>query len=397
MSVSPFRVALFLIAFIGLSSGGSAQAPREQIAFQPNFAAAQRTAKTAGLPVMVVVRGKSAKLSEPLGDRRVIKQSSAFVCVAVPADSAVAKKLDDPKAGSVLFLDEEGATVAQVEADASAEQLLKEMTGVLDKSRAAVLERLLNGKDVTSGKEAANQTAAFNSYVRLGATTTELIPLLTHKNPKVKSALGVALAARLPEGADWALLNAMASSDAEIRAGCHPVAIAVTKATKVPPASFWKDATEEERAAALEKWREGVYGKLPPVNKAILDFCFDHYGKQVDNGECAMLAVLAVRSAKARPMQNKDKTYVWGETLGADDTVLAGDIVQLENAKFSDGIQAPHHTQIIRRVLGKGQYQVLEQNSNGRRTVGLGKINLKLLTQGTVVIYRPQPLASDRK
>ena len=397
MSNASRRLALLLVLSLGLASVGLAQAPREQISFQPTFVAAQRAAKNTGLPMMVVVRGKSAKLPEALGDRKVIKLSTAFVNVVVAAESSVAKRFDGAKAGSVVFLDDEGTAAAQVEADASAEQLLKDMTDVVGKSRAAILEKLMNGKDVTSGKEAASQSTVYQSYLRLGATTADLIPLLTHKNAKVKSALGLTLAARLPEGADWALLNAMASPEAEIRAGCHPVAVAVTKVSKVPPASFWKDASEEDRAAALEKWREGVYGKLPPVNKAILDFCFNQYGKQVDNGECAMLAVEAGKVAKAKPIEHKDKTYIWGNALAADDTVLAGDIVQMEDAKFSDGTFAPHHTQIIRRVLAKGQYQVLEQNAGGRRTVGLGKLNLKLLTQGTVVIFRPQPLGDGNK
>jgi hypothetical protein len=127
---------------------------------------------------------------------------------------------------------------------------------------------------------------------------------------------------------------------------------------------------------------------LPSLNAAILDFSLKNMGKQVSNGECAMLAMEAIKVADAKPMRPSGKTYIWGRPLDKTETVLPGDIVQLEECKFKNG-SAPHHTQIIRKVLGPGRYEILEQNVNGRRTVGVAVLDLNLLTQGEVVFYRP--------
>lgn len=232
--------------------------------------------------------------------------------------------------------------------------------------------------------------------LQLGLGVADVIPLLMHKNEPVKSVARRFLMARREQGADWLLLDAMASPEDDLRVACYPVAKEITGAANVPSLKFWKEAPVEERAAALEKWREAVYGHVPPVNKAVLDFTFAKYGKQVNNGECAMLVVDAVKVAKGRPVKNEGKTYVWGLALADGETAKPGDIIQLEGAKFSNGINAPHHTQIIRRVIGPGNFDILEQNSNGRRTVGSGKINLNLLVQGTAVIYRPLPMAEGK-
>src|SRR5262249_25494585 len=158
-----------------------------------------------------------------------------------------------------------------------------------------------------------------------------------HPNAAVKAAVRTHLTARAADGADWLLLNAMASPDAAVRAASHPVAVALARAPKVPPAKFWKEASEEERTAALAKWREAVFGKVPPVNKAVLDFAFAQYGQQVQDGECAALAVAALKAAGGQPIKFVGKTYVWGRALPAGETALAGDIVQLEGATFSSG------------------------------------------------------------
>jgi hypothetical protein len=129
---------------------------------------------------------------------------------------------------------------------------------------------------------------------------------------------------------------------------------------------------------------------LPAINAAILDFSLKNLGKQVSNGECAMLAMEAIKIADARPMRPSGKTYIWGRPLDKTETVLPGDIVQLEDCKFKNGA-APHHTQIVRTVLGKGRFEILEQNANGRRTVNVAILDLNLLTQGEVVFYRPLP------
>jgi hypothetical protein len=224
----------------------------------------------------------------------------------------------------------------------------------------------------------------------------DLIPFLLHKNREVKSAVGKVLATRRAAGADWALLNAMDSSNAALRVVCHPLAVAMTRVKKVEPVTFWKEAGEPERAEALEKWREAAFGKVPPINRAILDFTYAQFGKQVNDGECAMLVIDALKSAGAQNIRHEGKTYIWGKVVKAGEA-KPGDVVQLEGARFSNGVSASHHTQIISRVLGAGVFEVLEQNANGRRTVGTGQLNLKLLTRGTVVIYRPLPIEGEKK
>jgi hypothetical protein len=369
-----------------LAAVGPAQAPRAQIAYQPSFAAAQRLAKSSGLPLLAVVVPRGGRPSPVLSSPKVVDRAQCFVSAVVLAGSAQAKKLEAGP-GAVVLLAPDGKASSSVEPGFTAEQLLEKMNAVVDEARSRALEEIKK-------ESKAPPLAALSAYVRLGAGVADLIALLTHPNAKVQAAIAKALAARKSEGADWLLLGAMASPDADVRAACHGAAVAVTRA-KVPPVKFWKEAAEEERSAALETWRQAVFGKVPPVNRAILDFTYANYGKQVNDGECAMLAMDAFKAARARPMRHEGKTYVWGEPLKSGQTAQPGDVVQLEDAVFSSAgfkMTAPHHTQIVSRVLGPGSYEVLEQNASGRRTVGTGQLNLKILKQGSVVIYRPQPV-----
>jgi hypothetical protein len=382
------RFAALFVAF-GLTSACVAQAAKGSIALQPNSTSAQRQARAKHLPVLGIVVAKGGRLPKTLSSRQVAAQSRSFLNVVLPAESAFTKSLDGASAGSVFFLDGEGKVLVHLKPDFTAEQLLAKMTAVLDKARSRALE-------VLQKETKARPMPALEAYVRLGASVADLIPLLRHKNREVKSTVGKVLATKRAAGADWALLNAMASPDSELRAACHPLAVAMTRVKKVEPVKFWKEASEPERAEALERWREAAFGKVPPVNRAILDFTFAHFGKQVNDGECAMLAVDALAAARAQNIRHEGKTYIWGKALKPTEA-LPGDVVQLEEARFNNGISASHHTQIISRVLGPGVFEVLEQNANGQRTVGTGQLNLKSLTRGTVVIYRPLPLEGEKK
>jgi hypothetical protein len=384
----PARSAVPLLALAFLATAGPAQPPKAQVAYQPSYAAAQRLARSSGLPVMVAVVARGGRPVAALRSAKVAGASRRFVCVMLLEGSAQARKLSGAAAGSVVFVGGDGKAADPLEPGFTDDQLLEKMEAVAQAARERALEEIQKAKKTTP-------TAALNAYVRLGAGVGELIALLTHPNAKVQAAVGKALAARKAEGADWLLLNAMASPDAAVRAACHPAAASLTRGAKVPPVKFWKEATEEERGAALERWRRAVFGKAPPVNKAVLDFCYARYGKQVNNGECAMLVVDAFVAAGARPMRPEGKTYVWGTPLKPGEAALPGDIVQLEDAVFKTARfqgTAPHHTQVVSRVLGPGTYEVLEQNAGGRRTVGTGQLNLKILKEGSVVIYRPAPL-----
>jgi hypothetical protein len=156
-------------------------------------------------------------------------------------------------------------------------------------------------------------------------------------------------------------------------------------------ADLKKQLAEAHKVKKEEKPPTGENSQpLPALNAAILEFSQKNMGKQVHNGECAMLAMEAIRVAEAKPMRPSGKTYIWGRPLNKKEAVLPGDIVQMEDCKFKYGA-SPHHTQIIRKVLGPGRYEILEQNVDGRRTVGTAILDLNLLIKGEVVIYRPLP------
>jgi hypothetical protein len=187
-----------------------------------------------------------------------------------------------------------------------------------------------------------------------------------------------------------AALDGLASEDVEMRAACYRWAVATTRVPKTPALEFWRKENEERRKKALVAWREAALVDMGPLNKEIVDFCEAHLGKKVGDGECAALAVEAFKSVNAKPIQHSGKTYIWGREVKAGQKVLPGDIVQLEDCRFQNST-APHHTQVIRRVLGPNRYEVLQQNSNGRRTVAPGVLDLNRLLEGTVKIYRPLP------
>jgi hypothetical protein len=152
--------------------------------------------------------------------------------------------------------------------------------------------------------------------------------------------------------------------------------------------------------------------KVPELNRKVLQFCTDNLGKKVDNGECALLAICALRAAGAKPaappedpkppMTKEDP--VFGRLLGPDDEVLPGDVMQFRDVEIkimASGrvvgmMSFPHHTAVVSQVLGKQKYAVLHQNVGGpdsteeqRRVVQKGTIDLGGKVKGTVWIYRP--------
>lgn len=385
---------IILSALLGLASAAP-PAPPPQIQFQRDTQAAQRQAKQTGIPLMAVVSSRSVQTHKALADRRVIDMSRRFWNVLWnPAGSAgaqLAKKHGLTGACNVIFLDGAGELLAKVGPDFTATELLSNMDSVSAKAREVFADKLKEDE-----KSAGDHKTAIEGYVRLGPGVGDLIPLLTHKTPAVNKAVSAALTAKEPAVCALPLLDAMASPEAEVRAACHPVAVAVTKVAAIPPVDFWQDSPESEREAALDKWRQAVFAKLSPLNKLIIDFALANMGKQVGDGECASLAVEALKAGNGQGIKYSGKTYIWGRELAAGERVLPGDIVQMEDCKFTDGSNAGHHTEIIWKVLGPGKYDTLEQNSGGRRTVGPGKLNVSLLKQGTVTIYRPLLIGQEK-
>lgn len=65
---------------------------------------------------------------------------------------------------------------------------------------------------------------------------------------------------------------------------------------------------------------------------------------------------------------------MWGQLLRPNDTVLPGDILQFRNVElkllFANDFRwsqaFSHHTAIVYRVFGPGQFIILQQNVGGR-------------------------------
>ncbi len=161
-------------------------------------------------------------------------------------------------------------------------------------------------------------------------------------------------------------------------------------------------------------------------NNRVVAFAESMLGRQVGSGQCTDLAIQALQYAGAKTTYNYgvsglEKDYIWGAgayedhlyftnglevedvtyTASKDQSghynrtpILAGDIIQFRDYTDSDGISAPHHTAIIKQVLGNGVYDVLEQNSNNQLYVTEATYNLSHLTQGTYWIYQPVALGA---
>ena len=135
-------------------------------------------------------------------------------------------------------------------------------------------------------------------------------------------------------------------------------------------------------------------GTLPRTNALVLEFVEGHYGKRVGRGECWDLAAQALNAAHAR----WDGQLEYGRLLDhTTEEVLAGDIIQLEEAEFRweeagavNGITMPHHTVVVTGISSPGVFTIAHQNMEGiGRKVGPGELVLSRLIKGRVLIYRP--------
>jgi hypothetical protein len=146
-------------------------------------------------------------------------------------------------------------------------------------------------------------------------------------------------------------------------------------------------------------------------------FAQDRLGRKVGDGECATLAVEALRAADARTtfdygVSGPDGDYRWGKLLARFDDAQPGDVIQYRDVKIvstttnrtRDGVTwtetrtqtMGHHTAIVSANLGGGKLRVLEQNVGpldkgdaARKVVQENELNLSDMTSGKVWIYRP--------
>jgi hypothetical protein len=363
----------------------AAQGP-PPIRFEQDYSATLRKAQNTGVPILAVFLAPG-RTAPQLYDRGVAGAARGFLCIRLPIDGKLAGKLELTGAASVAILDADEKPLAKLGPDFTARQLVETLNEVAAAVRADFLATL---KDAQAS--AADLKRAMEGLMQMKARPSELVPLLIHRDSSVAGTAARALGAAPYRGAAAvALLDGMASDNAALRAACHPLAIKATGYKNCPPLSFWQEASETDRKEAVEKWRAATVGAIPLVNRGVIEFALAHEGQQVGNGECSTLAVEALAAANGQPIRYSGRTYVWGKAVENGDPVLPGDIVQLEDARFRNGAFASHHTQVIKRILGPNRYEIMEQNFNGRRTVGPGILDLNSLFQGTAVIYRPQP------
>jgi hypothetical protein len=154
-------------------------------------------------------------------------------------------------------------------------------------------------------------------------------------------------------------------------------------------------------------------------NPSILTFCRDNLGRKIGTGQCAALAVEALKNSGAAS-RGVDwpaaGDYVWGDPIalvkasfgglkGAQDlaSVEAGDIVQFHDIRFSgynhgnNGVyrmEAKHHTAVVESVdPARKTITVLHQNWNGKMIVRRQTLYLGGMTRGWLRFYRPSPTA----
>jgi len=145
------------------------------------------------------------------------------------------------------------------------------------------------------------------------------------------------------------------------------------------------------------------------VRERVLAFAKANLGRKVGNGECAGLAVHALKAAGAKPRAAHGfptpRDYVWGKLVllveatpqgprmtGALNDVRPGDIAQFSNARLARAHFA-HHTAVV-ADLSAGHLGLLEQKVGGRRFVVEGAVRLDKLSAGWIRFYRPIPLHS---
>lgn len=170
--------------------------------------------------------------------------------------------------------------------------------------------------------------------------------------------------------------------------------------------------------AFVAAWRqlEGIKPSAATnqLGNDVLAFSLARLGRKVGGGECAHLAVEALKSAGAggrRPDAPNAGDYVWGELVAyipanlpkADalkllTKVQPGDVIQMRNTRFEGKrpgrgtywTSAAHHTVLVERVdAAAGVLHILHQNWNGARHVVRGTQQIADLKQGWLRIYRP--------
>jgi hypothetical protein len=162
--------------------------------------------------------------------------------------------------------------------------------------------------------------------------------------------------------------------------------------------------------AVLQAWPVHGMELSDPLNKRVMQYCNDNIGKRVGDGQCAALAVQALRSAGAKPKGRNGypawNDYVWGKEIcmiegtpdgtkvssGSLDDVEPGDIAQFSQVKFLK-MHAAHHTAIVDYITPK-RLGLIHQNAGGDHgPVFKASVRVDKLEHGWIRFYRPLPEA----
>jgi hypothetical protein len=174
-----------------------------------------------------------------------------------------------------------------------------------------------------------------------------------------------------------------------------------------------------DRAALLAKLAEakvpvpGAADKDDPsaaVREKVVNYCKEHKGEMVGDGECGTLAQAALREAGAKPVNEFVESpgpgdFAWGELVfslevtggkrkkePADAKAKPGDVIQYRDAAFRKGggiAIFPHHTAIVVEVKSNGDLLVYEQNNLGKKEVTQETLSPGSLAAGWIRVYRP--------
>ncbi len=167
--------------------------------------------------------------------------------------------------------------------------------------------------------------------------------------------------------------------------------------------------------AAVPAARVPLASSSTALASSILHFCQVKLGQRVGGGECAHLAVEALRTSGAEFVftdtdyahvdygGDRANDYLWGNLVRIFDTarfpvdsnplapIRPGDVLQYSHTVFSNGtFTSSQHTSIVAAVDSRGMpTRVYEQNFNNHRYVTLDAIDLSKITSGWVRVYRP--------
>ena len=163
----------------------------------------------------------------------------------------------------------------------------------------------------------------------------------------------------------------------------------------------WKTGCENGECMhirAMKFWNFGcllavltfiLHPEMGEAATSVAGFCKANAGKKVGDGQCWALANEAFKaSGKSRPTRDM---RVWGRLVNfLREPVQAGDVVEFQSARFSEGvITGRNHTAVV-IAGGRGEkFTIAEQNVSGRKKVSFRDMSLKTLVAGKVMVYRP--------